>query len=398
MSAGASASAALSKKPNARDLRRYTGRFTGPQQFDNFNFTALASRIIPKPMPLAQPLSHIMIEWKGRVVIATANFTSVDPESVLNIIQNVQWTGTHATLSNQTPWNGPFATLFKLMKLYGIKGNDVYINTVRLTDDTLSNGIPTATFGNTGTYDIDIICTVPVYPFGVGDAQSMLYCYNEQAWGQTLNMRYTLGDATAFGVPGTATTTFTAFGSGSGSPSINVSLVYASLGPLAGRIGQAVCIRNWQAINSVLQSNTSTIRLALLQNQRTLDVVVKTGTLGSGRTAGIYTLSALSDTIMEQTLLRKNNTQIRNLYNNSTTKSFYGWRMMTVQPIGYLGLFFDDGYSETNSFAAYEGDNPAILPSGAQFDVASQIVGAAGTNTGEVVQEYLIGHPVVNLS
>src|SRR5215469_1358559 len=108
MSAGASASAALSKKPNARDLRRYTGRFTGPQQFDNFNFTALASRIIPKPMPLAQPLSHIMIEWKGRVVIATANFTSVDPESVLNIIQNVQWTGTHATLSNQTPWNGPF--------------------------------------------------------------------------------------------------------------------------------------------------------------------------------------------------------------------------------------------------------------------------------------------------
>lgn len=386
------------RKPSMRDIRRYTGRYTGPQQFDNFAFAALATRVVPKPIPLPQPLSHMMIEWKGRIVIGVANYTSVDPESILNVIQNIRWTGTHLQLSNQTPWNGPFATLFKLMKLYGVKGNDVYINGVRLTDDTLSNGIPTATFGNTGTYDIDIICTVPVYPFGVDDAQAMLYFYNEQAWGSTLQVQYSLGDLTAFGVPGTATVTYSAFGSGSGVPSVNISLVYGSLGPLAGRVGQAVCVRNWQAINTVLQANTSTIRLVLLQNQRTLNCVTKTGTLGAGRTAGIYVLSALSDTILEQTILRKNNTQIRNLFNNSTTKAFYGFRMQTVQPIGYLGLFFDDGYSQTNAFSAYEGDNPAVLPAGAQFDIASQIVGAAGTNTGEVIQEYLVGHPVVNLA
>lgn len=382
-------------KPTLRDIRRYTGRMTGPQQFDNFAFAANFQRVVPKPVPMAQPLAAFQFEFKGRIVIGVANYTSVYPESLLNLFQNIKWTGTHATLSNQTPWNGPGPTLFKLMKLCGVKGNDLYINNVRLTDDVLSNGIPTATFGNTGTYDVDLIMTVPVFPFGIDDSQAMLYFYNEQAWGSTINMTVQMADGlTCFGVPGTATTTFSGFGTGAGAAQVNINVVYGSLGPLAGRIGQAVCVRNDQPITSVLQTNSATLRLALLQNQRTTFVIAKTGTAGAG--AGQF--ATLSDTILEQTIIRKNNTQLRNLFNNSTTKAFYGWRMQTVQPVGYLGEFFDDAYSALNTFAAYEGDNPAVLPQGAQFDIASQVVGATGNNIGEVVQEYIIGHPVVNLS
>ena len=386
-------------KPTLRDVHAYTGRNGGPEQWDNFAFAELQTRNVPKPVPLAQPLMAFQFEWKGRIVIGTANYTSVNPESLLNLFNRIKWTGQHVTLSSQTPWDGPGASLFKLMKLANVKGNDLYINGVRVSDDQISNGIPTATFGNTGTYDIDLIMTVPMYPLGLNDAQAIMFFYNEQAWGSTINMVIQMGDRTSFGVPaGGTTVTYTAFGLGTGTPQVNVNVVYAYLGPLAARIGQAVCIRSDQTINSVLQSNGPTTRLALLQNQRTQYVVLKTGQLAAGASPGVVAFSTLSDTITEQALLRKNNVRLRDLFNNSSTKAWYGYRMNTTQPIGYLGLFFDDGDPALNFFASYQGDNPRVLPAGAQFDIAAQIVGANAANAGEVIQEYTLGDPKVNLS
>ena len=184
---------------------------------------------------------------------------------------------------------------------------------------------------------------------------------------------------------------------GVGTPVINVQTVYASLGPLATKIGQAVCVRNDTPINSVLQSNSATIRLALLQNQRTNWVCQKTGTIAATGPGNNSSFATLSDTIVEQTLLRKNNQRIRDLYENSATKAWYSYRMNSTQPIGYLNLMFDDGAPTANAWAAYQGDNPAVLPSGAQFDIAAQVLGAANGNAGEIIQEYTLGEPVVAL-
>lgn len=379
-------------KPTLRDIRRYTGRMTGPQQFDNFTYVSNVQRVVPKPIPVDQPLAAIHFQFVGTIVIGAHNYDSVYPESLLNIFQNIKLSGTHVQFSNQTLYNGSGATLFKLMKLLNVKGNDLYINGVRISDDVISNGIPIATFGNTGTYDVDLQIVMPMAPFGVDDSQAMLYCLNEQAWSSSLQLVIQMSDGlTCFGVPDATPTTSVI------TAQVNTSLTYTSLGPLAGKIGQAVRVLNTQPIAAVLQTNTATARLALLQPQRTTWVLAKTGTLASGTGAGVTVFATLSDAIMEQTILRKNNTQIRNLFNNSTTKAFYNWRRQTVQPIGYLCEEFDDSTPSANSFAAYEGDNPAVLPGGAQFDIASQIIGANAANYGEVVQEYLIGHPTVNL-
>lgn len=378
-----------------RHVNAYTGRNGGPEQFDNFAFAELFARVVPKPVPLDQPLMAFQFEFKGRIVISVGNYASVFPESVLNIFQNIQWNGKHATLSSQTPWNGSGATLFKLMKLLNVRGNDLYINGVRISDDQISNGIPASIFGNIGTYDIDLVMTVPVYPFGVNDGQAMLFLYNEQAWGSTIQMIINMGDKTSFGDPTGATVAYHAFGLVSGSPMVNVQTIYASLGPLSDKIGQAVCIRNVQPINSVLAANSATIRLAQLQNQRTNWVAQKTGTLAAATSPGVTVFATLSDTIVEQTLLRKNNARIRNLFENSATKAWYSFRMQSTQPIGYLALLFDDGYPTANSWAAYQGDNPLVLPSGAQFDIAAQVVGAAAANYGEIIQEYTLGEPLV---
>ena len=368
----------------------YIMRTTGPQQFYSFPFVTNNNFNVPKNIPLNQPLAYIHMQWAGRIVIGTANYTSVSPESLLNIIASFKLNGTHVSLGNQTPFNLSGANLFKIQKLFNIRGNSVYIGGVRLSDDVLSSGIPTTTFGNTGTYDVQVNWTIPVFPLGLNDAQALLYTYNAQAWGQTLQLTIQTGDLTSFGVPaGGTTVAFTAYGLGTGSPVINLLLTYISLGIYQNSVAQAVKILNDIAINSVLQSNASTTRLALLQNQKTTAVIQKTGTLQASTSGTVY--ATLSDFLVEQTIIRLNNNPIRNLLVNTISKEFYGFRMNTVQPQGYLGIFFDDGNPTPNAWTAIQGQN---FPGGAQFDVAANVIAANAANTGDIIQEYIVGTPV----
>ena len=374
---------------------RYVLRTTGPQQFYSFAFAANQNFNVPKNIPLNQPLAYIHLQWAGRIVIGAHNYDSVYPESLLNLLQNFKLNGTHSTLGNITPFNMSGANLFKIQVLANIRGNSIYINGVRLSDSTLSSGIPIATFGNTGTYDVIINWTIPVFPLGLPDGQAFLYLYNASAWNQTLQITIQSGDAlNCFGVPDATPTTvvLTAYGAGTGTPQWNILTTYASLGPYANSVAQAVKVLNDIAINSVLQSGATGIRLALLQNQKTTFVALKTGTNAnvSGVPANVY--ATLSDFICEMTQVRVNNNPIRNMLINLVTKEFYGFRMNTIQPTGYLGIFFDDGNPTTNAWTAIQGQN---FPGGAQFEVDSNVVGAAATNQGDVIQEYIIGEPVV---
>ena len=369
----------------------YIMRTTGPQQFfsyphvDNQNFN------VPKNIPLNQPLAYLHMQWSGRIVIGVANYTSVSPESLLNVIANFKLNGTHSALGNQTPFNLSGANLFKIQKLFNIRGNSIYVNGVRLSDDVLSNGIPTTTFGNVGTYDVQVNWTIPVFPLGLNDQQAILYSYNAAAWGQTLQLTIQSGDKTSFGVPAGGTiVTFSAFGTGAGSPTINLLTTYISLGGFQNSVAQAVKVLNDISIGAVLTAAATTTRLALLQNQKTTAIVQKTGTSQASTVGTVY--ATLSDSIVEQTIVRLNNNPLRNLLLNSVSKEFYGFRMNTVQPLGYLGVFFDDGNPTPNSWTALQGQN---FPGGAQFDVAANVVGAAATNIGDIIQEYIIGTPVV---
>jgi hypothetical protein len=305
------------------------------------------------------------------------------------------------------------ATLFQMNRILGVKGNSVYITNatlataqstgVRYVDEFQqvvglanaggTNIYPNApTWGAAGTaYDMQIFWTIPLYPYGVPDGAAVQYLYNAAAWGQTLQLQITTADQTAFNTTA-ANAPFTAFGSASGSPAIDIMVVYAQLGPLRNSIAQAVNVRNTYSISSILQTNANQQRLQLLQNQRTQNVIVKTGTSQAGTSAGVSAFGTLSDTIMEQTYLRLNNNPIRNLQYNDVTKEFYGYRFNTVLPQGYLNISFEDSQPLPNVFSGLRGER---LPGSTQFDVASNIVGAAGTNVGEVVQDMIYGEPVV---
>lgn len=388
---------------SSRSLASYLLRTSGPEYFFTQAFSVLQTFAIPKFLALVRPLLAFHFRWKGRIVIGTANLTNISPEAPQNIIQRVTIKGTHTTLGNVTLYDGSGATLFALGRVFGVRGNSVYINGVRQPEfqggstvaiasgGAVGNGTG-ATFGNTGTYDLEIFYTLPIPPYFVPDGQNALYLLNPAAWGQTINITVYTADGSAFGTVGTATFTYSSFGSGAGSPTIDMYTTFAQLGNLRNAIQQGVPVRNVQPISSVIQAAGTQVRLQQLQNQRTTAVALKTGTQLAGTSAGVLSFGTLAENITEQATLQVDNKLLRNMQNNDMTKEFYGFRQETVQPIGYLAFPFIDGEPANNSFAAYKGDK---LPSGAQFNLLANVVTPAATNIGEVIQEMILGEPVV---
>lgn len=394
---------------NNKKLLGYLGslRTSGPEYFITQQLTTPSvtpsTFAIPKFLSLVRPLGWLHFRWKGRVVIATANMTNMSPEAPQNIIQRITIKGNHAQLGNTTLFDGSAATLFALGRAFGVRGNSVYINgtrqpefaggsTVVISGGGASGTGTPAIFGNTGTYDLEIFYTLPMFPYFIADSQAALYLLNAAAWGQSINITVYTADQTAWGTVGTSTFTFTSFGSASGVPAIDIYTSYVQLGDYRNSIQQGVVTRNISPIASVIQGAGTQIRLLQLQNQRTTAVVLKTGTSLAGTTSGVSSFGTLSESITEQVTLQVDNKLLRNLQNNDMTKEFFGFRENTVQPIGYLVLPFDDGEPNNNAFSAYRGDK---LTPGAQFNLLGNSTNPTGTNIGEVVQEIILGEPVV---
>src|SRR5271163_4982759 len=388
MSAGA---VALTPK----QVASYLMRTTGPQQYFTQAFATLGTFNIPKNIPLDQPLAFLHVRFRGRLTV-TLTFSALPPEAPQNIIQQIQLRGTHATLGSLTPFQMSGADAFALARVYNVRGNSLFVTnssgTYALQPELGSPmGLGNAFFASgTSPYDIEINYVIPMGPYNVGDSEYVKYLYNSASWGQTLQLQIITADTSAFGSPGTGT--FSAYGSASGSPSIDILVNYASLGKLRNAISQAVVVRSLYPISSALQANGNQVRLQLLQNQRTMAVILKTGTLLAGTSAGVSVFGTLSDFITDQEQLTVNNNPIRNLQYHTVTKEFYGWRNSTHLPQGYQLISFIDGNQNCHAVSAFKGER---LPGSAQFNLIANIIGATGTNTGEVIQDQIFGEPVV---
>jgi len=411
-----SSAAVVPRKLSQKEIASYMMRTSGPELFFSFNFATLTTTNVPKNIQLNRPLQAVILQWKGRVAVTTAAYTAVAVEALQNILQRITLRGTHKDFGALTPFDGSGATLFALARLYssgGGRGNSRILSKITagalagnwpfeqtfvgqpvLQPDltipmglTPGGGAPVANaFGTINSWDIEVDWYLPVYPYGTPDAQAIGYVYDPADWGQTLQLVIQTGDFSSYGTnASSANVAFTAFGSGAGVPVVNILLDYVSLGPLRNSIKKAVCIRNIQSPAAVLSSAGNAVRLQLLQNYKTATVSVKKGTVLAGTSAGVVVYATLSDTITDQTVLRVDNKPLKNFQFDSVTKEFYGIRYQTVQPQGYLGISFVDGY---NSLTVFPGDG---LPGGAQFDVAANVVIPSASNLIEVVQEMILG-------
>src|SRR5271168_3280238 len=260
MSAGA---AALTPK----QVASYLMRTTGPQQYFTQAFSTLGTFNIPKNIPLDQPLAYLHVRFKGRLTVTTT-FAALPPEAPQNIIQQIQVRGTHATLGSLTPFQMSGADAFAMSRLLSERGNSLFVTNTSgaytlQPELTSPMGLGNAFFttGNS-PYDLEINYVIPMGPYNVPDGEYVKYLYNSASWGQTLQVQILTADTSAFGAGGVGT--FSAYGSGTGSPSIDILVNYASLGKLRNAISQAVVVRSLYPINTVIQSNGNQVRLQLL--------------------------------------------------------------------------------------------------------------------------------------
>jgi hypothetical protein len=375
-------------------LAQLLGRNQGPELFFTQAFTALASPYLPKNLNINRPLESLDIVFRGRVVIGTANYTSVAAEAPATIIQRIRLTGTHRKYGSLTLCDMSGATLFAFTRLFNQRSNTLLINGTRQPEPSVPYAQAGATFGNTGTYDLEIHYWLPMCPIlppsaGSQQASCTPFLLQPEDWNDTLQLQLFFGDATSFGTPaGGTTVTFTAFGSGSGSPTVTVETNYEILGPAANSgIPSAVVIRNEKNASGVVTSIGNNIRLLLLDKQKTMNCVVKSGILNTGSSGGVSVFASLSDTILDFTQIVVDNKPVRNIQNNFAGKEYYGRTFNTVLPQGYYNMSFIDSM---NPLTFYRGD---LVAGGASFELDSNIVSANANNSVLVTQEEVYGDP-----
>lgn len=366
------------------------------------------STAVAQAIDLSLPIRGIRLVFKGRLVVGTAAFTSVSPEGFLNLISSIQILGTNARQKgNVTLWNIDLATAWVLEHLFSANAAYFSINSGTGETAVAAPGTPFATTGAyftgaTGTYDFRIVVDFPFHPhqqnaFGRQPAAVPGFLVRNEEWKDSLQvlMQYGAQTGNAAGALGlaaaTTTVTFSAYGSGTGSPTIDLYSLPVVMGlDLKDQVVPGVLSRISQPITSILQSAGTNAVLSNMQKQPTPRVYLKTGTAGGGATV-FPSFATLSDTnVTALGILLGGNRNVRNKVDVFAHKhqQLDVYDRLPIQ--GYVMMDFID---QGNSDSAYPGQD---IGDGATFQLVADITGVANA-AGLVVQEQILHMPTGQL-
>lgn len=354
-----------------REVASILGRNQGPELFFQQPFTQLTSPIIPKNISLNRPMERLHIVFRGRITVATAAFTPF-PEALHNLIQRIRVTGTHKRFGAIVPIDITGGTAGRLMRLYHINGNFV---------------TPGFT-GAIGSFDAEIHWEIPVTPIVATAAKlsTTPFLWMKDDWQDTLTVQLFFGDGSSLGGVA-ANVTFTAFGSGAGSPTVTLLTNYEILGPLSNSFSSAVVVRSEQPVQGVVTAVVNALRLQQLQKQKTANIIVKSGTIPAGLSAGVQVFGTLVDTILDFTQVVVDNKPLRNNFSNFAAKEYGASAFDVAQTPGYLVFPFIESQ---NPLTAFRGD---LLAGGSTFELTSNVLTAGATQVVNVIQEQILGDP-----
>ena len=270
--------------------------------------TANVQVLAGNQIDLSVPIKGFRLVLKLRDVIAGASMTTANPLGYLNLLKRVYIYGRNSRAAgNMTLWDLDLASIamyYSAFKAKAFQYNGVSSVGAASAGTELTfgqPGTPVTGFlnGTTGTYDIRIVIDLPSYPFEVVPAARIGYVIRSQEWADTLQMRFEVAQITngathALGTDAGATThTFTSFGSGSGTPTLDVYGLPSIMGvDLDAQHLPGVLSRISLPLTTVLQTaggiNT---RLATLEKQHTTKLVTVVGT-----STVTPALASLSDT------------------------------------------------------------------------------------------------------
>lgn len=387
-------------KANLRDLYRPIG----PKPIlTNIAWSSGGSTILSQAVDLSLPIRGIRLVFTGRLVIGTANFTSFNPEGILNLIANITIQGVNARQQgNITLWNADLATIYSVNAMLAYRGNG-YVTINSGTGETIAAipSMPYATIGsgNTGTYDFRVVQDIVFHPmemnaFGKQPFAIPGFLARNEEWKDSIQILMTYGTQAGAGATGalgvsaaTTTVTFTAYGSGTGNPTVSLySLPVISGLATKDSYVPGVLSRVTFPVTTPLQSAGSNVALLNLQKQPTPRIFAK---FGVSTVAPAF--SSLSDTnVTTLGILLGGNRNIRNKVDIYAHKN----QLVDVydrDPVqGYQLLDFIDQGNFDSSFPGQD------VGDGATFQVIGDVTGVANA-LGIFLQEQLLHAPAGDL-
>jgi hypothetical protein len=361
------------------------------------------SAAIAQAIDLSLPIRGIRLVFKGRLVIGTAAFTSVNPEGYLNLISNIKILGTNARQrGNVTLWDIDLATAFGIQHQFAYRNAYFSINSG--SGETLVP-IPTTPFpavgatgyinGATGTQDFRIVVDFPFHPhesnaFGRQPAVVPGFLVRNEEWKDSLQVQMSFGTQAGAGAAGalglaagTTTVTFTSYGSGAGTPTVDLYSLPIVMGmDLKDKVMPGLLSRVQTPINTVLQSAGTNIALVNLQKQPTPRIYAKFGV-----STVIPSFSSLNDTNVTQLgVLLGGNRNVRNKLDS------FAHKMQVLDaydrdPVQGYNMF--DFIDSGNPDSSYPGQD---VGDGAAFQLVGDVTGVANS-LGIIVQEQMLHRP-----
>jgi hypothetical protein len=371
----------------------------GPKKITSVAWSSGGSQTINTGIDLSLPIRGFRLVFSGRLVIGTAAFTSVNPEGLLNLISNIHIDGQNARQGgNLTLWDIDLATLWVCQHLFGQRSGYFSIDS---GSGEVLKAVPTTPFpaagasgyinGATGTYDFRIIVDMPAHLFAsnkFGNHAEMIaaFAIRQEEWKDTITIKMNFGaqagnSTGALGVAAATTTvTFTAYGSGAGSPTIDLYVLPISLGPqLKDAVLPGVISRTSQQISAVLQAAANNTALVHLQKQPTTRIIAKFGT-GTVPPA----MATLSDTnVTALGVQLGGNRNVRNVVDVFAHKQSQQDTYDRDAIQGYLVMDFTES---GNPDSAYPGQE---VGEGSTFDLVANVTGVANAQ-GVILQEQVL--------
>lgn len=343
---------------------------------------------------LSVPVIGFRFILSGRIAITTAAYTSVKPEQLLGLIKQLTILGNNIRQKGQitvfqsdlASWLGFRSLLNKVPFQYLTSKASGALTQAPFPTSPYSLG--TGFDGTVNTFDFRITFDVPLYPERSGKAYIPGWAMRSREWGNTIQISAQMASLAdnaenEIGVSAaTSVTTLSSFGSGAGSPTLDVY----SLTNIAGIENDAAMIPGvLSRVSSPMVVNASGVNIALVQNlqkQNTGRVFMK-----SGVSTLFPAFSSLSDTLITSTgVTVAQNRAVRNLLDWFSHKyelsNEYG-----TQPIQGYNCF--DFLQSDNPFSAYPG---ASADDGTTFQLVGNVTTVANA-AGIYVQEQHLYEP-----
>lgn len=350
---------------------------------------------IAQGVDLSLPIRGLRLAFSGRLVIGTANMASASPEGLLNLISRIRITGNNRRQNGTvTLWDIDLASLFTLQHVVERTAGYFTINDIHVPVPTTpfptvgANGFINSA---TGTYDFRIVVDLPFHPFDAQPGIRPGFLVRQEEYGGSVQVQLDYGTVTngavacclGTGAAGT-TYTLTSYGSGAGSPTIDLYALPVQMADLKNAVLPGLLSRTQQPINTVLQAAGTGVTLLELQRKKTLRVFAKFGTVSATTAPSFTTLSDTNVTQLGITL--GGNRDVRTKADIFTHK-FGNQEEYNREPIqGYNMLDF---MQSGNPDSGFPGDQ---IGDGSKLELVADVAGVANAY-GLIVQEQMIYQP-----